>query len=133
MYRAAVGSDRPVGREEFLLVSGDAERRDGRVLAERLLEALAAERFDVGEGRSIRLTGWVGWAPYPWDVNDPHSSSYEEVLRLADRALYAAKAGGRNRSVAAKTADAQEQAADRDGALPYRLETTPRPDHPLVS
>jgi hypothetical protein len=41
----------------------------------------------------------VGWSVFPWLPADPEAVSYEEVLRLADRALYRAKEAGRDQSV----------------------------------
>jgi diguanylate cyclase (GGDEF)-like protein len=113
------------GGEEFLIVSRDAERGNGSVLARRLLEALAAEPFDAGEGAAVPLTGSVGWAPYPWEPNEPEASTHEDVLRLADRALYAAKADGRNCGVAALAASPEDASAERAGNLVYKLVTTP--------
>ena len=63
------------GGEEFLIVSRDADRGNGSILARRLLEALAAEPFDAGEGATVRLTGSVGWAAYPWSPDEPDAST----------------------------------------------------------
>ncbi len=88
------------GGEEFLVVSRWANRQAGAVLASRTLEAIAGEPFLV-EGQKIILTCSVGWAPFPWSVVDPERFFFEEVLGLADRALYLAKREGRNRAVGA--------------------------------
>ena len=112
------------GGEEFLIVSRDAERSNGAVLARRLLEALAAEPFETGEGERVPLTGSVGWACYPWTPEAPDAYGHDDVLRVADRALYAAKAGGRNRAVAAVAAPMDDDAAERAGAMVYRMVTT---------
>ena len=90
------------GGEEFLIVSRWANRQAGAVLASRTLEAIAGESFLV-EGQKIILTCSVGWAPYPWSVVDPERFPFEEVLGLADRALYLAKREGRNRAVGVLT------------------------------
>jgi predicted signal transduction protein with EAL and GGDEF domain len=36
---------------------------------------------------------------FPWSPEDPQEVSYQEVLRLADQALYKAKHAGRNTAV----------------------------------
>lgn len=86
------------GGEEFLVVSRWTNRQMGGVLAARTLEAVAAEPFLV-DGQPVHVTCSVGWVPYPWSLMNPESLPFEEVLSLADRALYLAKREGRNRAV----------------------------------
>ncbi len=62
----------------------------------RILEVMAWEPFDLGYGISVRKTCSVGWAPYPWCRGAYEAICAEEVIALADAALYRAKGLGRN-------------------------------------
>ena len=94
-------SDRLIrwGGEEFLLISRDADRTRGDVLAGRVMTAVGSEPFDIGGGQKVRRTCSVGWAPFPWYPDSTRTFAFTEVLKLADRAMYLAKQAGRNRSV----------------------------------
>ena len=87
------------GGDEFLVLSRYTDRTDSVSLAARVLSALGDEPFRLTCGASIRSTCSIGWAVFPWFVNQPDAVPYEEVLRLADSALYEAKKAGRNRGV----------------------------------
>ncbi len=94
-------SDRLIrwGGEEFLLISRDADRTRGEVLAGRVMQSVGSEPFDLGGGQKVRRTCSVGWAPFPWYPDSTRTFAFTEVLKLADRAMYLAKQSGRNRSV----------------------------------
>lgn len=87
------------GGEEILVVSRWTDREMGALLAGRLLEAIGGEPFRTGADRSSTVTCSLGWAPFPWSAGDPDAVLFEEVLSLADHALYLAKREGRNRGV----------------------------------
>ncbi len=89
------------GGEEFLIVSRWADRRSGEVLAERLLQAVGGRPFEIASGASLTVTCSIGWAPYPWRPEIPDAVHHEQVMSLADQALYLAKREGRNRAVGA--------------------------------
>ena len=100
------------GGEEILVVSRWTDRAAGALLAERLLEAVGGEPFRTGADRTSTLTCSIGWAPFPWSTEDPDAVLFEEVLSLADHALFLAKREGRNRAfgVFPGAADAEEVA-----------------------
>ncbi|WP_272472723.1 GGDEF domain-containing protein [Baekduia alba] len=78
-----------IGGEEFVVLAPDTDVAGALVLAETLRAALAAERIpDLDRD----VTGSLGVA-----VLAVHAPDGASLLRLADRALYAAKGGGRNR------------------------------------
>jgi diguanylate cyclase (GGDEF)-like protein len=76
------------GGEEFIILLPDTDRSGALILAEKLRTAIAnAEVAGVGS-----VSASLGVAVMPDDAGDP-----EQLLRKADRALYVAKSGGRNR------------------------------------
>jgi diguanylate cyclase (GGDEF)-like protein len=84
------------GGEEFLALLPDTDRTGAFDVAEKLRRAI--ERTDIsGVGN---VTASVGIAVLPDDAVEP-----EYLLRKADRALYAAKARGRNRVELAAATD----------------------------
>jgi hypothetical protein len=55
--------------------------------------------FALSSGVSLAVTCSVGWAPYPWRPESPDAVHHEQVMSLADQALYLAKREGRNRAM----------------------------------
>lgn len=88
------------GGEEFLLLSRYTDRREAHILANRVLDAIASEAYRVeGTKAVLRITCSIGWSAFPWKEREPTFVSHEQVLGLADHALYQAKGSGRNRAV----------------------------------
>ena len=110
-------SDRLIrwGGEEFLLISRDADRSRGDVLAGRVMQSVGSELFDLGNGQKVRRTCSVGWAPFPWYPDSTRTFAFTEVLKLADRAMYLAKQSGRNRSVGVLPAALYAEQGGRNG------------------
>lgn len=90
------------GGEEFLVVSRFCERKEAATLAARVLSAVSGQPFKIkGASISLHRTVSIGWAAFPWNINSPVDLDYEEVLAIADRAMYKAKNAGRNQAVGA--------------------------------
>jgi len=83
-----------MGGEEFGLILPDASEESSRVLAERVRTAVARAELD---GSDVTVTASLGIAT--WEPGESGDAS--ELVRRADRALYAAKEGGRDRVMAA--------------------------------
>ena len=84
------------GGDEFLLVAREMSGDGLADLAERIRSGVAQHIFDIGEGRVVRTTCSVGFACYPFFKEQLDALSWEQVISVADRALYVAKASGRN-------------------------------------
>lgn len=87
------------GGEEFVIVVRAAAPEEIPTFCERILHIMSDEIFDLGSGVSVHRTCSVGWAPYPWRREAIDALCAQEVIEIADTALYRAKALGRNRSV----------------------------------
>jgi diguanylate cyclase (GGDEF)-like protein len=87
------------GGEEFLIMSRSADPSGTPAFCERVLEIMSSEAFDLGHGVRVRKTCSVGWAPFPWNRSAYEAVCAEEIIELADTALYRAKARGRNQGV----------------------------------
>ena len=79
------------GGEEFLMLLPNTTLDNAAVLLNRIREALAATTITGSGGQVIHLTASFGVAQMAGH------ESVEDVLELADHALLAAKANGRNR------------------------------------
>ncbi len=87
------------GGEEFAIVLEGTDRMGARQLAERIRQEVAQQSFESAKG-SFRATLSLGVAVYPDDAR-----AKQEIIAKADQALYAAKHGGRNRTVCHGEAD----------------------------
>jgi diguanylate cyclase (GGDEF)-like protein len=81
------------GGEEFALVLEGTDRAGARQLAERIREEVAAQIFESSKGPFKAMLS-LGVAVYPDD-----GKAKPDIIACADQALYAAKHGGRNRTV----------------------------------
>lgn len=112
------------GGEEFLVLLPDTHPAGALAFAERLRTAAAAISVT---GLEQRITVSIGVAVLP-----DHAGDADALLRAADRALYAAKANGRNRVDVANTADSPlgispQEPPDRDRPPAADRPGSPRP------
>jgi two-component system, cell cycle response regulator len=83
-----------LGGEEFAVALTETDMPAALETAERLRRDIAAESFEVA-GSRIQVTVSVGVA-----TRRTTDDNAAELLRLADKAMYLAKSGGRNRVLA---------------------------------
>jgi diguanylate cyclase (GGDEF)-like protein len=93
------------GGEEFVLLLPDTDPQYARGLVERIRLAVAGQRLETGGG-AVLVTLSAGIAAMADD-----DECIEAMIRRADQALYAAKAGGRNRALIYSPAAAQNTLA----------------------
>jgi diguanylate cyclase (GGDEF)-like protein len=85
------------GGEEFAVLCASTDAAGAHHLAEKVRGEVERGRL-VFDGARLSVTVSIGVAVWPEDGRDPGA-----LVAAADRALYAAKEGGRNRVVASET------------------------------
>jgi diguanylate cyclase (GGDEF)-like protein len=78
------------GGDEFIIVMPGTIKSEAALVAQRIRKAIEDMRF-VFEGVQVGVTVSIGVASYPQDV-----TTKQGLLKAADKALYGAKATGRN-------------------------------------
>ncbi|MBX5179165.1 GGDEF domain-containing protein [Rhizobium lentis] len=84
------------GGEEFLALLPDSTPDDAAIVAERVRMAIEAAEVPLQSGELLRVTASFGCAGR---ANGAADRNFEDLVKRADLALYAAKASGRNRVV----------------------------------
>ena len=79
------------GGEEFCLLCEETDTKGAQLLAHAFGQELERTCFETELGK-LKVTCSLGVATYP-----EHASGREDLFEAADRALYKAKRGGRNR------------------------------------
>lgn len=81
------------GGEEFIVILPQTGDQDALIIAERIRSSVAKGYFGDSQGhRDLQITISIGVASYPNGVH-----TLEQLLEKVDKALYKAKADGRNR------------------------------------
>ncbi len=79
------------GGEEFVVILPQTPQREASVLGERIREQVEKASIDVGKEEKLKVTVSVGVTSFP-----ENGKSQEELVSVADQALYRAKGEGRN-------------------------------------
>ena len=79
-----------IGGDEFVIICPETAKTAARQVADRLRTGI--QRLQDAQGKSLAITASIGVASFPDDADLP-----DDVLQRADRALYEAKALGKNR------------------------------------
>jgi diguanylate cyclase (GGDEF)-like protein len=93
------------GGDEFVVLLPNTSEQIALMVSERICAAVAAQPHKVGENKEIPVTISVGCAS---TTPENQFNSATELLDAADRCLYAAKSGGRNRVVTYKAPSQQQ-------------------------
>lgn len=88
------------GGEEFSILVPEASPAEVSLLAEKIRAAVEGHSFDPGDGTRLKITVSIGAAVHPDTIQ---ASDAGDLLKQADRELYRAKNGGRNRICTATT------------------------------
>lgn len=86
------------GGEEFLIVARGLDSNSARVLAERILHSIAEPAIPIGEGRALRISCSLGYAPCPFGAHSDTAEAHTLTIALADAGAYLSKLDGRNRA-----------------------------------
>ncbi|HEX6707728.1 MAG TPA: GGDEF domain-containing protein [Albitalea sp.] len=95
------------GGEEFLVIVRTLAPEQVEALARRMLGAMGHAPV-VHEGRSIAVTGSIGYATFPIEPT-LLAVSWERAINLVDTAMYLAKAHGRNRAYGVRLLQARDE------------------------
>ena len=99
------------GGEEFLAVARGTSRIKAAELAERICQSVSNEAIALTNGQMQTVTCSIGYAAYPFFIDQPNAFSWAETLAIADAGLYSAKKTGRNTWVGFDTTSLQSNSA----------------------
>jgi diguanylate cyclase (GGDEF)-like protein len=74
------------GGDEFTALLVETDTRGAKVVAERIRKGIEEHVYRAGQGKTCRITATVGHATYP-----VHAATRQELVDLADRAMYQGK------------------------------------------
>lgn len=84
------------GGEEFLVIARFIGRQQAAEMAERLRLAMENMELLIPNGERLRRTCSIGYAALPFLTSAPEFVNWQQVVKIADCAMYCAKQSGRN-------------------------------------
>lgn len=82
------------GGEEFVILLADTPSNIAVDIAERIRKSVAETMFKITKNDQINVTVSIGLATLG---ENSHITSHQQLVKMADQAVYAAKVSGRNR------------------------------------
>lgn len=91
------------GGEEFIIIMRQVEPLAIEQFVERLRAIVQSTPFIINTKIKIEKTISIGFASYPFSCYNPEALKWDQVVGIADRALYTAKHSGKNQWVGVMT------------------------------
>ncbi len=114
------------GGEELTVLLPGQSPEQGRTVAEKLRQEVAARPFSISDGQTIQVTISIGVAAFP-----DHGPDADELVAAADKTLYAAKQAGRNQVMLAAARVVQEVIDDEEEDEPVATGEPPPSEPPV--
>ncbi|MCP4024053.1 MAG: diguanylate cyclase, partial [Desulfobacteraceae bacterium] len=89
------------GGEEIAVILPETGSDNALIAAEKIRKVIENHAFDIGDSKKIKITASFGISSLDM-VASKLSRNPEELVKLADEALYIVKENGRNKSMVAK-------------------------------
>lgn len=84
------------GGEEFVIVIRHLPRNLIVPIVERIIRSIRDHHYSINDELTLQRTCSIGVAAFPFFPDQPNKASWEQVINIADRALYCAKSSGRD-------------------------------------
>lgn len=107
------------GGEEFVAVARFIDRNDAPMLAQRMLEAVYEQPFELTDRINQELTCSIGYACFPLMLEENVDKHWHGLISMADACLYAAKYSGKNSWIGVEKL--MDNTLDLEDVTPRRL------------
>ncbi|NVK21609.1 MAG: diguanylate cyclase [Kangiellaceae bacterium] len=80
----------------LVILSRAIAKREQMVQAEKIRNIIASRKFDLGNGLNIDITCSIGFTRFPFIENSQKPLTWEQIIFIAEKALWVAKTNSRN-------------------------------------